>query len=161
MLLTPSALARALSAGLDGDAMRLRIEAIAPLPDTISRMLIQASAVVGRGALTTSSGFLWIEDVEIRELLRTRRPAAELFIDPSPPGGLLVAPDIDADRVVRRCRALGVEVETEGGAMRAATRSITPPPGSVAVKTGTPAEGTRVPSAAARQRNKTMPPARR
>lgn len=166
VLLTPQALARALSAGLDSDAMRLRIEAVAPLPDTISRMLIQASAVVGRAAFTQSSGFLWIEDVEIRELLRTRRPASELFLDPSPPGGLLVAPDVDADRLVRRCRSLGVEVETEGGVFRAtAPRShTTPPPGAVAAKGGTPtpAEGTRVPSATARQRNKTpMSPTRR
>lgn len=164
VLLTPPALARALSAGLDGDAMRVRIEAIAPLPDTISRMLIQASAVVGRGAFTASSGFLWIEDVEIRELLRTRRPAAELFLDPSPLGGLLVAPDIDADRLVRRCRSLGVEVETEGGVFRASsTRSLTPPPGSVAAKSsGTPADGVRVPSASSRPRAKgTIPPARR
>jgi hypothetical protein len=124
-------------------------------------MLIQASAVVGRAAFTQSSGFLWIDDVEIRELLRTRRPAAELFLDPSPPGGLLVAPDVDADRLVRRCRSLGVEVETENGVFRAAPRSnTTPPPAAVAAKGGTPAEGTRIP-AAARPRNKTPLPSRR
>ena len=39
LLVTPQAMARALSAGLDGDALRTRIELVAPLPDTISRML--------------------------------------------------------------------------------------------------------------------------
>jgi hypothetical protein len=136
LLVTPQAMARALSAGLDGDSLRTRIELVAPLPDTISRMLIQASAVVGRGSLVASSGFLWVDDVEVRELLRTRRPASELFLDPSPQGGLLVQPDVDVERLVRRCRSLGVEVEVEPGMLRARThptpmpgRAMTPMPG--------------------------------
>jgi hypothetical protein len=124
LLLTPPSLARALSAGLESDVLRARIESVAPLPETISRMLVQASVVIGRGSLVTTSGFLWIEDPEIRELLRTRKPASEMFLDPSPPAGLLVAADVDADKLVRRCRALGVEVEIEGGTARA--RSMTP-----------------------------------
>jgi len=131
ILLTPQAIARALSAGVESDGLRARIELVAPLPDTISRMLIQASAVIGRGSLVQASGFLWIDDVEVRELLRTRRPASELFVDPSPPGGLLIYPDVDMERVVRRCRALGVDVEVEAGVARARTHT-TPPPGRVA-----------------------------
>ncbi len=128
ILLTPQAIARALSAGVESDGLRARIELVAPLPDTISRMLIQASAVIGRGSLVQASGFLWIDDPEVRELLRTRRPASELFLDPSPPGGLLVYPDVDMERVVRRCRALGIEVEVEAGIARARSHT-TPPPG--------------------------------
>lgn len=128
LLLTPQALARALSAGMESDAVRNRVELIAPLPDTISRMLIQASAVIGRANMVPTSAFLWVDDPEVRELLRTRRPASELFIDPSPPGGLLVLPDVDPERVVRRCRGLGVEVEVEGGLLRA-RGGTTPPPG--------------------------------
>ena len=131
ILLTPQAIARALAVGVESDSLRARIELVAPLPDTISRMLIQASAVIGRGSLVQSSGFLWIDDAEVRELLRTRRPASELFVDPSPPGGLLVYPDVDMERVVRRCRALGVEVEVEAGVARARSHT-TPPPGRVA-----------------------------
>lgn len=119
LLLTPTSLARALSAGLDGEAMRARIEAVAPLPDSISRMLSQASAVLGRATLVGASGFLWVDDPEIRELLRSRRTTAELFVDPSPLGGLLVAEDVDGDRLARRCRALGVEISAEGGLLRA------------------------------------------
>ena len=127
LLLTAPAIARALSVGLDSDALRARIELVAPLPDTISRLLIQASAVIGRGSMVAASAFLWVDDPEVRELLRTRRPAAELFVDPSPPGGLLVLPDVDPERVVRRCRGLGVEVEVEAGMLRART-GMTPPP---------------------------------
>ncbi len=137
VLLTAQAIARSLSAGVDSDSLRARVELVAPLPDTISRMLIQASAVVGRGSLIQASGFLWVDDAEVRELLRTRRPACELFVDPSPPGGLLVHPETDLDRVVRRCRALGVEVEVEAGVARVRTHT-TPPPGRVAAVTARP-----------------------
>jgi hypothetical protein len=126
LLLTPQALARALSVGLDTDALRARIELIAPLPNSISQLLIQASAIIGRGSLVGASGFLWVDDAEIRELLRTRRPACELFVDPSPPGGLIVLPDIDLERVVRRCRTLGVEVEAEAGVLRARAGASVP-----------------------------------
>src|SRR5262249_15123829 len=68
LILTPPLLARALSAGLESDLLRMRIEAVAPLPDTISRMLVQASVVIGRATLVGASGFLWVEDPEIREL---------------------------------------------------------------------------------------------
>lgn len=129
LVLTVSSIARALSAGVESDALRARIEAVAPLPDTISRMLMQASVVIGRVTFVPASGFLWTEDPEIREMLRTRRPASELFIDPSPPSGLLISADVDMDRLVRRCRALGVEIEAEGGTLRA--RSTTPPPGAL------------------------------
>jgi hypothetical protein len=165
LLLTPQALARALSAGIESDTVKARIELIAPLPDTISRLLIQASAVIGRGSMVAASGFLWVDDPEVRELLRTRRPACELFVDPSPPSGLLVLPDVEPERLMRRCRALGVEVEVEAGLLRARTnptpmpgRSVTPVPGRVtatppqrpgstpppppAASRATPAEGT-------------------
>jgi hypothetical protein len=129
LILTPPSIARALSAGLESEVVRGRIEAVAPLSDGLSRLLVQASVVMGRATFAPASGFLWIEDPEIRELLRTRRPASELFVDPSPPSGLLVAADVDVERLVRRCRALGVEVEADGaGGPRA--RTIPPPNGA-------------------------------
>jgi hypothetical protein len=140
LLLTPQAMARALSAGVETDALRARIELVAPLPETLSRLLVQASTVIGRGALVQASAFLWIEDAEVREMLRTRRPASELFVDPSPPGGLLVHPEVDMERLMRRCRALGIEVEVETGtgvAARMRTNSA-PPPGRVAAVTPRP-----------------------
>jgi hypothetical protein len=127
LILTPASIARALSVGLEADALRARIEALAPLPDTLSRLLAQASEVLGRGSFVPCSGFLWIDDVEIRELLRTRRQSAELFVDPSPPAGLIVAPDVDVEKLIRRCRALGVEIEAEQGTLRASR--TTPIPG--------------------------------
>ncbi len=127
LLVAPQTLARALSAGLEADAVRTRIEAVAPLPDTLSKTLAQASVVLGRSTFVPSAGFLWVDDANIRELLRTRRATSELFIEPSPTGGLLVAAGIDLDRLSRRCRALGIEILYDGQVVRA--RSI-PPGGS-------------------------------
>jgi hypothetical protein len=125
LIVAPQTLARALSAGLDADMLRSRIEALAPLPESLSRTLAQASVVVGRAAWIGTGGFLWIEDPNVREMLRTRRPTQELFVDPSPPGGLLVQPGIDLDRLARRCRTIGVEVLSDGQVVR--SRTIPPP----------------------------------
>lgn len=127
LVVAPQTLARALSAGYEADSLRVRIEALAPLPDGLSRTLAQASVVVGRGSFVTSSGFLWVDDPNVRELLRTRRSTAELFLDPSPLGGLLVSGQVDLDRLARRCRTVGVEIVAEGQVVRA--RSM-PPPGA-------------------------------
>jgi hypothetical protein len=128
LVIAPQTLARALSAGYEADSLRQRIEAVAPLPETLSRTLAQASVVVGRGSFVPSIGFLWVDDPNVRELLRTRRSTAELFIDPSPVGGLLVSAQVDLDRLARRCRTVGVEVVVEGQVVRA--RSMPPPTGA-------------------------------
>ncbi len=126
LIISPQALARALSAGFDADALRQRIEAVAPLPESLSRTLAQASVVVGRGTFVPVGGFLWVEDPNVREMLRTRRSTSELFVDPSPPAGLLVAAGVDLDRVVRRARTVGVEILVDGIVARA--RTLPPPP---------------------------------
>jgi hypothetical protein len=126
--LTGQALSLALAAGFESDVIRARLEALAPLPDPIERMLAQASAVVGRAEFVQTQGFLWVEDAEVREMLRTRRQTTDLFVDPSPPSGLLLSPGVDIDRVARRCRALGIELVVDGEVYR--TRSLTPPPRS-------------------------------
>ncbi|HEY5961387.1 MAG TPA: hypothetical protein VIV60_32740, partial [Polyangiaceae bacterium] len=66
-----------------------------------------------------------VEDNEVRELLRSRRQTSDLFVDPSPPSGLLVTPGVDLDKLARRCRSLGVELLVDGQAYR--TRSTLPP----------------------------------
>ncbi|HEY1694113.1 MAG TPA: hypothetical protein VGG39_18220 [Polyangiaceae bacterium] len=144
LVVAPQTLARALSAGLEAEIVRNRLEALAPLPETLSRTLAQASVVVGRATYEAASGFLWVEDGNVRELLRTRRPTQELFVDPSPPGGLLIAPGVDVDRLVRRCRTVGIEILAEGQVIRARTM---PPPSSSPSKSGatpkvTPVRGT-------------------
>jgi hypothetical protein len=127
LIVAPQTLARALSAGLEAEVLRTRIEALAQLPESLSRMLAQASIVVGRATWISAGGFLWVEDGNVREMLRTRRPTQELFVDPSPPGGLLVAASVDLDRLARRCRTIGVEILVEGQVVRARTM---PPPSS-------------------------------
>jgi len=128
VLLTAQTLALALGAGFEADVIQARIEQVASLPDPIARTLAQASAVIGRAEFVSTSGFLWVEDPEVRELLRTRRQTQDLFVDPSPPSGLLLVPGIDLERLARRCRSLGVEVVVEGEVYR--TRSIPPGRGS-------------------------------
>ena len=127
---TPHTLSLALAAGFEAENIKLRLETVAQLPDPIERMLTQASAVLGRAEFVQTQGFLWVEDTEIREMLRTRRQTADLFVDPSPPAGLLLMPGTDIERVARRCRALGIEVVVDGEVYR--TRSLTPPPRNTA-----------------------------
>ncbi len=128
LVVAPQTLARALSAGYEADSLRQRIEALAPLPETLSRTLAAASVVVGRGTYVPANGFLWVDDGNVRELLRTRRSTSELFLEPSPTGGLLVSAAVDLDRLVRRCRTVGVEIVTDGQVLRA--RSLPPPASS-------------------------------
>ena len=128
VLITAQTLALALGAGFEADVIQARIELVAMLPDPITRTLAQAIAVIGRAEFVATSGFLWVEDTEVRELLRTRRQTQDLFVDPSPPSGLLLVAGIDLERLARRCRSLGVEVVVEGEVYR--TRSIPPGRGS-------------------------------
>jgi hypothetical protein len=136
LIVAPQTLARALSAGFEADALRQRIEAIAPLPESLSRTLVQASVVVGRGTFVPAAGFLWVEDHNVREMLRTRRPTAELFVDPSPPAGLIIDAGVDLERLSRRCRTIGVEILAEGNVVRARTA----PPPRMTPPRGTPRE---------------------
>jgi len=121
VVITPSTVANALASGLEAALIRQRLEAVTKLPEPLLRALVQASAVLGRAQYVSTPGFLWVDDPELRELLRTRRQTADLFIEPSPPGGLLVAAGVDLERVTLRCRTLGVEVVAEvegrGGAV--------------------------------------------
>lgn len=126
VVITPSTVATALASGLEAPVIRQRLESVARLPEPLERALVQASAVLGRAQYVASPGFLWVDDPELRELLRSRRQTADLFIEPSPPGGLLLAPGVDLERVTLRCRTLGVEVFAESDART----------GAVSVKAG-------------------------
>jgi hypothetical protein len=120
------ALSRGLAAGIAAAEMRGRLERVAPISEELARAFEQAGTVVGRGTLAPAGGFLWVEDPEVLAMLRAGVPP-ELFVDPSPPSGLLVAPGADVDRLVRHCRALGVEIRVEeGGAV--VRHSTMPPP---------------------------------
>lgn len=114
LILTPRTLALAIGTGIDPAELRARLEIIAPLPDPIERQLTQASTVLGRAEFVEASGFIWIDDPEVRRMLSTRRSTADLFVSPSPPSGLLIAAGVDLDKLSRRCRTLGVEVLENG-----------------------------------------------
>jgi hypothetical protein len=120
-------IARGLASGLTPEEMRRRIAEVAPLTEEIEQALEQADTVIGQATLVPVAAFLWVDDDELRNMLQSRPPCAELFVDPSPAGGLLVAPGVEPERLVRRCRAMGVEVEVDETVYRA-RRSTKPPP---------------------------------
>ena len=155
-------ISRAIAAGVEADVIRAGIENIAKPSPAVARALEQLSVVLGRVAFVSTMGFLWCDDADVREMLRSRRGTADLFVDPSPPGGLLVVPGATLDTVGRRCRALGVEVIVDGQIVRSKS---TIPPGLVentsqrrstrpARKSDKPS---RRPSSAPRRKSKTPP----
>ncbi|MBL9028769.1 MAG: hypothetical protein JNL21_41635 [Myxococcales bacterium] len=131
LVLSPTAIARAIESGAGGEEIRERIEAVASLPGSLSQILERASVVVGKASLVPAVAFLWVDDPDVRELLRTRKTTADLFVDPSPPGGLLVATGVDFERLVRRCRGVGVEVEGASPDVSLRARAMTPRPSPV------------------------------
>lgn len=140
VVITPSTVATALASGLEAPVIRQRLESVGRLPEPLERALVQASAVLGRAQYVASPGFLWVDDPELRELLRTRRQTADLFIEPSPPGGLLLAPGVDLERVTLRCRTLGVEVFAEAerpGAVSAKAGAALQPESENRTRSGT------------------------
>ena len=124
---SPAGVSRGLAEGISAGEMRGRLEALVELTGELCTALDEAGTVIGRGMLASASAFLWIDDPEVREMLRTMQPVADLFVDPSPTGGLLVAAGVDQERLVRRCRALGVEVGIEEGAPRVRHSTMPPP----------------------------------
>ncbi len=127
LMVSPSAVAQGLAAGVLAAEMRDRLGRIAPLSEELERALEQAGTIIGRGAYTPSSGFLWIEDGVVRDLLASTSSTRDLFVDPSPPGGLLVALGVDHERLIRRCRAVGVEIEVDDAIVRVRHSSMPPP----------------------------------
>lgn len=131
LMITQSTIARALSLGLEGERLQAQIEAISALPESVLQYFARANTILARSVYTPAMGFLWIEDENIREMLLTRRQTSDLFIDPSPAGGLLIAANVDLERLLRRCRALGIEILQEGRVLKANSQTNTPLPAAV------------------------------
>jgi hypothetical protein len=136
VVISTTSVSNALASGLEASAIRQRLESVAALPEPVARALVQASAVLGRAHYVSTPGFLWVDDPELRELLRTRRQTADLFIEPSPPGGLLLAPGVDLERVMLRCRTLGVEVVADADSRA----TVASKPGAAKPSTGLPVD---------------------
>jgi hypothetical protein len=150
VVISTTSVSNALASGIEASVIRQRLESVAALPEPVARALVQASAVLGRAQYVSSPGFLWVDDPELRELLRTRRQTADLFIEPSPPGGLLLAAGVDLERVMLRCRTLGVEVVTDAESRAA----VVSKPGSALAsdpESRTRSAGTRRPSGTRRR----------
>jgi hypothetical protein len=160
VVISSTSVSNALASGLEASVIRQRLESIAALPEPVARALVQASAVLGRAHYVSTPGFLWVDDPELRELLRTRRQTADLFIEPSPPGGLLLAPGVDLERVMLRCRTLGVEVVTDAES-RASVANKPGMPLPSDPESRTRSAPTRRPSGTRRREGGTAPPGSR
>ncbi|MCU0656386.1 MAG: hypothetical protein MUF64_14370 [Polyangiaceae bacterium] len=122
LLIPSSAIGRALALGLESERLQALLGALAPLPAALNDHFSRASAVLARASFAPAAGFLWLEDEPTRELLLSRRTTAELFVDPSPMGGLLVTPGVELEKLVRRCRSVGVEIAQEGRVLKASAQ---------------------------------------
>ncbi len=122
-----AAVSRGLSNGVQASEMRKRLAVIAEVSSELDEALRQAGTVIGRGTFTGASGFVWVDDPEVRSMLLSAPTLSELFVDPSPPGGLLVSAMVDPERLVRRCRAMGVDLVVEESALRVRNSSAPPP----------------------------------
>ncbi|MEM1030769.1 MAG: hypothetical protein AAGN82_10485 [Myxococcota bacterium] len=129
---TRPTLAAGLALGIQTAEMGEALSAFAPLPTALQTALDRAGAVIGRASLVAVGGFLWVDDPEVRRLLTSSSNTADMFVDPSPPGGLLVKAPVEPDRLARRCRGLGVDVtiDDEGFVAHPTTSrtSSMPPP---------------------------------
>jgi hypothetical protein len=126
--ITQASIAAGLALGVLADDMSDRLGALAPLPSALREVLQQAGTVIGRAELVAAGGFLWVDDVDVRKLLMTANGTSDLFLDPSPPGGLLIVAGVDPDRLARRCRAIGVDIQADAEVVRAVRHSTVPPP---------------------------------
>jgi len=117
--LTAAGVARAVSEGIDSESLRDRLASVAVLPNAVQRMLVAASEVVGEASFVPIEGFLWVADPGVRKLLLSRRQTKSLFVDPSPPGGLLVAPGVSLQLLSLRARTLGVRIVEDGEGVEA------------------------------------------
>lgn len=153
LIVTPASLTRAVSEGIEADSIRATLQTLAPPSETIAKLLDQMTVVVGRASFVNAAGFLWCEDADIREMLRTRRQTSDLFVEPSPPGGLLTAPGKNMETIARKCRALGVEILVDGQVVR--SRSTMPPANG---DSPPPRRPSSIPARPAKRRSKYPPP---
>jgi hypothetical protein len=123
LLVSRSKLDRAFGEGVDRNRIATKLAALAPLSGEVERMLEVAARTDGRAEFASASGFLWVDDPSLLEQIRAKRGLAALFVDPSPPGGLLVSEGVTLDRLTLRCRAVGIEIYVSGARHRLAAKA--------------------------------------
>lgn len=95
-------------AGGTAAQMRALLEPLGTWTDASQALVEEATRSRVRLDLAPAAGFVWIEDEALRERLRTQTGLAALFIEPSPPGGLLVRTGVSLERLLKACRARGI-----------------------------------------------------
>ena len=109
--------------GWERDELWSRLSALAEPPPEVAALIDQAVRCDARAEWVAASGFLWVDDARELARLVARKSLAELFIQPSPAGGLLLRSGVPIERVVRACRAIGIEVMSSGKRVRARARA--------------------------------------
>lgn len=108
---TAETLERAVSRGVLLDTVRERLVALAGELDAGAERAIGSVARARVPCeLVRASGFLVLSDERLRDALLADARARELFVVPSPPGGLLVRHDVAAARLGRAIHRLGGEL---------------------------------------------------
>jgi hypothetical protein len=102
------------ASGTEKEAILARVAAIGTVSSELEMLLDDLTRPRQRLDFVEASGFLWVDEPELREQLRGRASTAALFIEPSPSGGLLLKPGVNLERLVRACRAIGIAVQREG-----------------------------------------------
>lgn len=102
------------ASGTEKEAILARVAAIGTVSSELEMLLDDLTRPRQRLDFVEASGFLWVDEPELREQLRGRASTAALFIEPSPTGGLLLKPGVNLERLVRACRAIGIAVQREG-----------------------------------------------
>ncbi len=101
---------------LDGatpESIARRLQSLTPLSAEVERLIHAIVQVRASVDYVAASGFIWVDDPELLKELRERRALARLFVDPSPPGGLLVASGVSLERLTLRLRRFGIELRTQ------------------------------------------------
>lgn len=105
---SPQGVERFALAGGTAAQMRALLEPLGTWTDASQALVEEATRSRVRLDLAPAAGFVWIEDEALRERLRTQSGLAVLFVEPSPPGGLLVRAGVSLERLLKACRARGV-----------------------------------------------------
>ncbi len=118
LIISRAKVEHAVLAGGSPQLLREHLEALAPLSDEAERLLQSVAQARARVEYVAASGFVWVDDPALLDELRERRALAKLFVEPSPPGGLLVSPGVSAERLSLRLRRYGIELLSEGAGQR-------------------------------------------
>lgn len=95
-----------------GDQLRAALAGLDPLPSSLVAALQTKSCLGGKIGVRYCSALVKPETPEAAAAIR-QHPQLKGYLEPgAPPGFLLVKPNSNPDNFIRRCKALGFEIES-------------------------------------------------